>query len=152
MKKGFTLVEIMIVVAIIALLAAIAIPNLLRARLTANESAAQGTLQSLSAAAQSFRSANPNYPTALADLENPAAGPAYISLGLDALSQKQGFTFAVVDTGDNNTFLSTAVPANLNITGNRSFCVAEDGVIREDPNGGGIADRAGCVALNPVAQ
>lgn len=150
MKKGFTLVEIMIVVAIIALLAAIAIPNLLRARLTANESAAQGTLQSLSAASQSFRSANPNYPTALNDLEG--ANPPYITLGLDANSQKQGYTIAVIDTGDNNTFLASAEPANLGVTGNRSFCVAEDGVIREDAAGGAIADRDACVALSAVQQ
>ncbi len=152
MKKGFTLVEIMIVVAIIALLAALAIPSLLRSRLSANEAAAQATLQSISAAAQSFRGANPNYPTSLNDLENPASGPAYINLGLNAQNQKQGYTFNLIDTGDNNTFVATAVPANVGVTGNRSFCVTEDGVIREDPNGGAIADHAACAALNPVQQ
>lgn len=53
-RKGFTLVEIMIVVAIIALLAAIAIPNLLSAKKTANEAAAKATVRSFSTAAEVF--------------------------------------------------------------------------------------------------
>ena len=58
MKQGFALVEIMIVVAIIALLAAIAIPNLLRAKMTSNDALAKATLRAMSTAAESYGTAN----------------------------------------------------------------------------------------------
>ena len=74
-RLSFTLVEIMIVVAIIALLAAIAIPNLLRARLNANETAAQATLATISSSNISYRSVNALY-GALALMI--AANPPYI--------------------------------------------------------------------------
>jgi prepilin-type N-terminal cleavage/methylation domain-containing protein len=97
-KKGFTLVEIMIVVAIIGLLAAIAIPNLLRARLNANESAAKGSLRTVSTAMESYRAAQstPMYPGALTDLS--AANPPYIDDTL-AAGAKQGYGFVLAGGG-----------------------------------------------------
>ena len=62
-KKGFTLVEILVVVAIIALIAAIAIPNLIRARVNANEAAAQATLKAISNAMENYASINSKYPS-----------------------------------------------------------------------------------------
>ena len=61
-ERGFTLVEIMIVVAIIALLAAIAIPNVLRGRTSANEAAAVGNLRALVSSLEMYRSVNSAYP------------------------------------------------------------------------------------------
>jgi prepilin-type N-terminal cleavage/methylation domain-containing protein len=103
-RKGFTLVEIMIVVAIIALLAAIAIPNLLRARANANEAAAVAAMKTLISSAISFRSVNAAYPTTLYSLSS--ATPPYIDSALGA-GAKSGYTFAISGDSDANgvTFL-----------------------------------------------
>ncbi|OQX81369.1 MAG: hypothetical protein B6D56_02675 [Candidatus Omnitrophica bacterium 4484_70.1] len=125
MRKSFTLVEIMIVVAIIALLAAIAIPSFLRARLNANESAAVSALHTISTAAQSYRSVNPKYPSALTSLSS--AEPAYIDSVLGS-GAKQGYSFYL--EGHTYTFSATARPVTYGKTGVRSFYVDESGIIR----------------------
>ena len=83
-KKAFTLVEIMIVVAIIAILAGISIPNMVRAQMGANEAAAQSTLKTVSLACESFRASQtiPSYPAVTADLTG--ATPAYIDASVFA--------------------------------------------------------------------
>ncbi len=150
--KGFTLVEIMIVVAIIALIAAIAIPNLLRARHNANETAAIGNTKTLVDALESFRAnqAPTSYPgagvtsggvavTGLAGLAN--TNPPYIDAVL-AGGTRQGYTFTytppaarVVAIGGQNfnvydTYTLTAAPLTVGTTGTRRFFVDQSGVIR----------------------
>ncbi|MFH1678501.1 MAG: prepilin-type N-terminal cleavage/methylation domain-containing protein [Candidatus Omnitrophota bacterium] len=137
MKKGFTLVEIMIVVAIIALLAAIAIPNLLRARLNANESAAIATCQTLSTALQSYRAVNPATGFPAVDLASlaPAGQPPYVDATLAiAAPSRQGYNFAynpgVADlNGVLHDFFIYASPITPNTTGVRGFYIDEGGVI-----------------------
>jgi len=127
-RKGFTLVEIMIVVAIIILLAAIAIPNLLRARHNANEAAAIASLRTLSSAMESFRAAQTPaaYPSVLTTLSG--ATPPYIDTQLGG-GTKQGYTFGLSGVSGGNSYTITAGPQSTGVTGTRVFIVDESGVI-----------------------
>jgi prepilin-type N-terminal cleavage/methylation domain-containing protein len=128
--SGFTLVEIMIVVAIIVLLAAVSIPGLLRSRLNANEAAALTSLKTISWAAITYRTSNPSFPPDLVSLGN--VSPQYIDSNL-ATGIKQGYNFTLA--GDANSFNATAQPVSPNITGVRTFFVDTSGVIRASNNG-----------------
>jgi len=133
-RKGFTLVEIMIVVAIIALLAAIAIPNLLRARLNANEAAAISAVKTLVAAEISWHSVNGSYTN---DILNDLSGatPPYIDSVLGS-GTKQGYGFAVTNA-DAYGFDVNAAPAEVGKTGNRYFFANEEGVIKQATSAAG---------------
>ena len=170
-NKGFSLIELLIVVAIILIIAAIAIPNLLSSRMAANESSAVGSLQAIKTAEYSYFSSYPTvgYAAAIANLGgsgNPCAATSAAACLLDSAlvaavpgsSSKSGYVFLATGiTGGSSTntaFVAAASPVVAHQTGNRDFCSTDDGVLRSNLATAGdtpVNNLASCYAF-PVSQ
>jgi type IV pilus assembly protein PilA len=137
--RGFSLIELLIVVAIILVIAAIAVPSYLRARIQANESAAVGSLRTLNVAQASYFSAFPTvgYASSLTALGGTSCSPPTPSSGcivdtVLAAGVRSGYTFTL--TGASGTpsqaYQITGSPTVPQVTGTRYFCSFADGVVR----------------------
>jgi prepilin-type N-terminal cleavage/methylation domain-containing protein len=123
-NKGFTLIELMIVVAIIAIIAAIAIPNLLRSRMQSNESAAVGNLRTIVGAQVAYHAANYTYAP---DFDSLGQGtPRYLEG--DWTTTKSGYDYTLAGAGGN--FTANADPETPGVTGGKYFFTDASGVIR----------------------
>src|SRR5712692_10460919 len=142
-QKGFSLIELLIVVAIILIIAAIAIPNLLRSKMAANEASAVGSLRAINTACITYSTIyGTGYPALLANLgpATPAtAAKADLIDSVLASGSKSGYSFVyggvTAAGGQNVTYTIVAEPLNRGTTGQRGFFTDQSGVIRANPTG-----------------
>ncbi len=134
-QKGFSLIELLIVVAIILIIAAIAIPNLIKSKMAANESSAVGSLRTITTANIAYSTACPTvgFAASLVELQtgaNCAAASNEIDNTLST-GKKSGYSFTyTVVAGPPATQFTTAADPQTTSSGTRHFFVDESGVIR----------------------
>jgi type IV pilus assembly protein PilA len=168
-QKGFSLIELLIVVAIILIIAAIAIPNLMRAKMAANDSSAAASERSIVTAEVAYFAAFPTlgYTTlvtlggAIGAVCTPSVATACLidanlaNNGTPANSGKSGYLFAAAGVGaaPSNQFLTTGFPISAT-TGSKSYCAVDDGVVRTAAPGviAIVGGYGACQALNPLAN
>jgi type IV pilus assembly protein PilA len=169
-QRGFSLIELLIVVAIILIIAAIAIPNLLRARIAANESSAVSSIRTMNTSQITYQS---TFPTAGYAATIAALGPAAstgcttptsansclidwgVSQATTAGTAKSGYWFTDTPVAGLNGmtpgYTLDGIPAAVNQTGVRGFCSNEDAVIRFKAVGSAISgSEAACAAYTAL--
>ena len=144
-QRGFSLLELLIVVAIILIIASVSVPNLLRARMAANDVAAVTSLRALNTACFMYLTAYGGYPPTLTSLGSPPGGSLTSATAADlidsvlASGSKSGYTFTYTAGaavgGQISTYTVVADPITRGATGQRGFFTDQTGAIRANPTG-----------------
>jgi len=154
-QKGFSLIELLLVVGVILIISAIAVPSYLRSRMRANEASAVASIRVIDASAVTYSVSYPDtgFPanlTLLGGAEPCTASPTSACLIDDTLAQGAKSGYAFVWTGDGATpsvsFTVTGTPLMVGSTGQSMYCSDQTAIIHVDPSG------AACTNASPVMQ
>jgi prepilin-type N-terminal cleavage/methylation domain-containing protein len=147
-RNGFSLIELLLVVTVILIISAIAVPNFLRSRQRANEASAVASIRIVNTAAVTYSMTYPDlgYPAQLTTLggANPCtASSTQACLMDDLLAQgvKSGYSFVLTGDGavPSVSYTVTGTPQAVGSSGQRMFCTDQTGVVRFDPSGSGCS-------------